>query len=414
MECCVSVCHGSFASSPGLNLKRERGVRCCGDVPRLRIAATSTLPGKSPGSSRRVSYQEPQRLLQTEDRRNTSFQGRGSSTPQLDGPSTSGREDSGSGIAEADYTVQLTTSNEDRASLSFPNAGIMLSLIGEGGEALVQRILPVQEDTNPGSERFQRGAVDVVHFRGPNVGRISALWIAPEAGTWQLGQVTVIMMPCEKQGEQDLTPKKGLCYIFNAKDIRLGDGEDTSAAELKPSQVLECNGPEDPAVLAVKTPNEPPKTPQDSARLREASMREYEALKLFLLGSTAGMVGVGTLGLYLLGAQDMAQGFAVGGAAGLVYLFLIQRAVDQIPGPDQPQNLQKNGSVYSNLKVKTPAASFALFVGVALVVTRASQASTVINLPPQELLAGVLGFFTSKIAVFLAAFRSSEGENDSK
>ena len=140
-------------------------------------------------------------------------------------------------------------------------------------------------------------------------------------------------------------------------------------------------------------------------------MREYEALKLFLLGSTAGMVGVGTLGLYLLGAPDSAQGFAAGGAAGLVYLFLIQRAVDQLPGP---QNVQKNGSVFSNLKVKTPAASFALVVGVALVVTRAVQASTVISLPPQELLAGALGFFTSKVAVFLAAFRSTEGENDPK
>lgn len=222
------------------------------------------------------------------------------------------------------------------------------------------------------------------------------------------------MMPCKEQGESDSDPKKGLCHMFNARDILLGDGEDTSAAELKPSQVLECNGPEDPAVLAVNPPNEPPKTPQDSARLREASMREYEALKLFLLGSTAGMVGVGTLGLYLLGAPDMAQGFAVGGAGGLVYLLLIQRAVDQIPGPDQPQNLQKNGSVFSNLKVKTPAASFALIVGVALVVTRATQASTVISLPPQELLAGALGIFTSKIAVFLAAFRSSEGENDTK
>lgn len=392
----MSVCRGSFAITPELKLKREGGLRCCSDAPRLRISATSTLPGKTPGSSRRVSYQEPQRLLQTEDRRS----GRGSSTPELDPPSTSGREDSRSGTAEAEYTVQLTTSNEDRAGLSIPNAGIMVSLIGEGGEALFQRILPVQED-NSGSPRFQRGAADVVHFRGPNIGLISALWIAPEAGTWQLGQVTVTMMPCEDHGES--ASRKGLCYMFNARDIVLGDGEDISAAELKPYQVFECNALEDLAVI--KAPTEPPKTPQDSARLREASMREYEALKLFLLGSTAGMVGVGTLGLYLLGAPDSAQGFAAGGAAGLVYLFLIQRAVDQLPGP---QNVQKNGSVFSNLKVKTPAASFALVVGVALVVTRAAQASTVISLPPQELLAGALGFFTSKVAVFLAASACSK------
>lgn len=115
------------------------------------------------GSSRRGSYREPQRLLQSEDYKS------------LTTPSTSGRED------EADYIIQLTTSNEDRASLSVPNAGIMLSLISEGGEALVRRILPVEENGN-NRVRFQRGAVDVVRFRGPNIGRICALWIGPEAG----------------------------------------------------------------------------------------------------------------------------------------------------------------------------------------------------------------------------------------
>ena len=129
-----------------------------------------------------MSYQEPRRLLQAEDNKSTNFQGRGSSALQLDAASTSGREDSCSEISDAEYTIQFTTSNEDRAGLSVSNAGIMLSLIGEAGGALVQRILPVQDDTDSGSLRFQRGAVDVVHFRGPNVGRISALWIAPEAG----------------------------------------------------------------------------------------------------------------------------------------------------------------------------------------------------------------------------------------
>lgn len=126
-----------------------------------------------PGSSRRGNYQEPRRLLPAE---NPNFQGL---KPSLDSPSTSGREND-----EADYTVQLTTSNEDRSSLSIPNAAILISLIGEGGEALVRRILPVRENSldDDVSLRFQRGAVDVVHFRGPNLGWISALWIAPEAG----------------------------------------------------------------------------------------------------------------------------------------------------------------------------------------------------------------------------------------
>lgn len=400
MECChlVSVFHGSVhfrltkeAITTDLGWKRRGRID---GAPRLRIAATSTLP-ETPGSSRRESYQEPQRLLQTES---TNFQGLKPSTTQSDAPSTSGR---GDGSGEADYTIQLTTSNEDRASLSIANAGIMLSLIGEGGEALVQRILPVEEKANDVVLRFQRGAVDVVHFRGPNLGRISALWIAPEAGTWRLEQVTVTMTPCEDT-------EKGLFHRFNARDVLLGDGEDTPAVELKPSQVLERNGTEDLALAESPKDYSPVKAAQESARLREESMREYASLKLFLLGSTAGMVGVGTLGLYLLNAPDLAEGFAFGGGVGLVYLFLIQRAVDQLPSGDSP-----NSRVLSNRKVKTPVASFALFVGIALVLTRATQASAAFNvsLPPQELLAGVLGFFTSKVAVLLAAFRSSGSEN---
>lgn len=230
-------------------------------------------------------------------------------------------------------------------------------------------------------------------------------------GTWRLEQATVIMMPCEGREESGLDPQKGLIHVFNGRDIFVGDGVEHSAIELKPDLVLECNGPEDPAILAVKVPIEAKKSPQESAMLREASMREYESLKLLLLGSTACMVGGGTLGLYLLGVPDIAQGFAVGGAGGFLYLLLIQRAVDQIPSPDQPESL-KNSGIFSILKVKSPAATFALIVGLALLVTRASQASTVISIPPPALLAGSLGFFTSKIAVFLAAFTTSKGDKN--
>lgn len=201
--------------------------------------------------------------------------------------------------------------------------------------------------------------------------------------------MTVTTTPCEED------TKKGTMYVFRSGDIRMGDGEEASAVELKPSQISECNGSE---LQVPKDGYSPDKTPQESARLREASLQEYASLKLFLLGSTAGMVGVGTLGFSLLGAPDMAQGFAVGGAVGLLYLLLIQRAVDQLP----------SGGEAGNKKLKTPAASFALVVGLALVLTRAVQATSLVGLPPQELLAGVLGFFTSKVAVLLAAFRSND------
>lgn len=128
---------------------------------------------------RRVVFQEPRHLLHTQDYKNTNLQ-----DMESDAFRALDRVTSSSGNAEATYTVQLTTSNEDRASLSITNACIMLLLIGEGGEALMQRILPVQDSVaNSASLRFQRGSVDEVNFRGPNLGRISALWIAPESGT---------------------------------------------------------------------------------------------------------------------------------------------------------------------------------------------------------------------------------------
>lgn len=128
---------------------------------------------------RRLVYQEPRHLLQTKDYKNTNPQ-----RIESDALRPLDWVTSGSGNAEANYTVQLTTSNEDRASLSITNACIMILLIGEGGEALMQRILPVQDNAaNSTSLRFQRGSVDEVNFRGPILDRISALWIAPESGT---------------------------------------------------------------------------------------------------------------------------------------------------------------------------------------------------------------------------------------
>lgn len=224
-------------------------------------------------------------------------------------------------------------------------------------------------------------------------------------------QVTVTIMPCAEDQEKatDSKETKGYFHMFHGHDMLLGDGEDLPAIELKPSQILECNGPDDSALSRLNTSlRAPSKTADESEKLREYSMQEYTALKTFLLGSTSAMVGLGTVGLTLLGAPDMAQGFAIGGVGGLIYLFLLQRAVDQIPSP-QASNQKKfanRQTTPSGLKVKAPGASFALIVGLALVLTRATQASSVVSLPPQALLAGALGFLTSKVAVFLAAFSS--------
>lgn len=133
------------------------------------------------------SYREPLRLLQSKDEGSKTQ----SSNPILstNGASTSNRSSTGSDpsiTSEAIYTIQLTTSKDEKSGLSIWNAGIIISLIGEQGEAIVQRLLPVKdmEGNSQGSSglRFQRGSVDVITIRGPDLGRLAALWIAPEAG----------------------------------------------------------------------------------------------------------------------------------------------------------------------------------------------------------------------------------------
>lgn len=65
-------------------------------------------------------------------------------------------------------------------------------MIGESGKAIMQRI-PGSEESRylrsgeakgmpERSFRFQRGAVDVVTVVGPDLGRLAAIWIAPQAG----------------------------------------------------------------------------------------------------------------------------------------------------------------------------------------------------------------------------------------
>lgn len=95
-------------------------------------------------------------------------------------------------------------------------------------------------------------------------------------------QVTVTIMPCAEDQEKatDSKEAKGNFHIFHGHDMLLGDGEDLPAIELKPTQILECNGPDDSALSRLNTSlRAPSKTADESEKLREYSMQEYTALK---------------------------------------------------------------------------------------------------------------------------------------
>lgn len=83
--------------------------------------------------------------------------------------------------------VKLGTSNIFGSSLSDLNAGILLCLINENGDAILQRIsasLITDHSTESKNDtlHFQRGCIDEFTFEGPKLGRVAALWISLESG----------------------------------------------------------------------------------------------------------------------------------------------------------------------------------------------------------------------------------------
>ena len=71
---------------------------------------------------------------------------------------------------------------------------------------------------------------------------------------------------------------------------------------------------------------------EQSLQLHEMGMRRYEDLKKRLLDFTAALVCSGILLTGLVGGPDMAYPFALGGGASVLYMRLLQKGVDALPG----------------------------------------------------------------------------------
>lgn len=67
-------------------------------------------------------------------------------------------------------------------------------------------------------------------------------------------------------------------------------------------------------------------------KMHAMGMRRYEDLKDRLLNFTAGLVASGSLLTTMVGGPDMAYPFALGGGASYLYMKLLQKGVDALPG----------------------------------------------------------------------------------
>lgn len=193
----------------------------------------------------------------------------------------------------------------------------------------------------------------------------------------------------------------GYQYEFETDGVLLGEGSDISMVELRSCHVSDLSGV-DPSTLLSKSPSMSTSPPGSNISNKE-SMREYADLKLSLLSYDAMLVFVGATIAGFSAGENAAFAFLIGGIGGFLYLLLLQRSVDGLPASSIPSNISGIDRLVEGLK--GPISSLALAVGFTFLAVKYSSGNAPSELTPKELLAGMLGFLASKVAVVLAAFK---------
>lgn len=194
-------------------------------------------------------------------------------------------------------------------------------------------------------------------------------------------------------------------YEFQAEDVLLGDGSDISVLELRPCLVTELSGV-DPLTLFSKGLSESASLESQQIS-NEESMREYSDLKFSLLLYDAMLIFIGTSATSFLVGEDAAFAFLIGGIGGFFYLLLLQRSIDGLSAPDSSSQYTE-GTDQMFGRFKGPISSVALAIGVALFTVKYSSGDLPMVFTPKDLIVGMLGFLTCKVAVVLAAFKPVE------
>lgn len=349
------------------------------------------------------------------------------------------------------FQVDMTTSKDYNSGISDFNAGILLAMIGEHGRCFVHRISPLvsgevafpSDQTKelwsgvPTHYRFQRGSKDVVTFSGPDLGKLEAVWVAPEEGTWRLEDISITVFP-QQMIKDGVDVKDADCrilqYNFPHKDILIGDGNGIPAAELKASTFSELFYAD---YLLLNSNSKFTGTQMSMEQVRDEGMKEYKALKFSLLSYNALLVTLGSAVSVATGNSEIAEGFCVGGLLGFIYLFILQRAVDQLPAPSSSPlsiaNESLSPAINSTDGVKersrtsgdvdgvgaiqreksqllgglagfrAPLTKFSGIIAVSAVIAKIVNTANNHTISKEMLFAGAAGFLMSKIATVLAS-----------
>lgn len=205
----------------------------------------------------------------------------------------------------------------------------------------------------------------------------------------------------EENGRKE-APYIGFEYKFKVEDTLLGEGSDLSMIELRPCLITEFSG--DNLALVNKYLLEPNSVATDVIS-KEESMREYADLKFSLLFYDTLLVLSGSSIAAFSAGENAAFGFLTGGIIGFLYLLLLQRSVDGLPAPGS-NSVDKKGKFDQLLgRIKGPVSSLVLAFIFAVIAVKYGSEDGAVDLTPKELMFGMLGFLSCKVAVVLAAFK---------
>lgn len=177
--------------------------------------------------------------------------------------------------------------------------------------------------------------------------------------------------------------------------------------ELKPCSVTEFCGDNFTLLRENLLQSSSDRTPNVS---NEESMREYEDLKNTLLLYDTLFIFAGS-GIVSLSAEESAAfAFLTGGISGFLYLLFLQRSVDQLPAPELNKT-EKVGFKKSLGSVMGTVSALALVLSFTAIALKLDSENRAIVVTPKDLVFGMMGFLTCKVAVLLAAFKpmSSSG-----
>ncbi|CAL5214119.1 unnamed protein product [Lathyrus oleraceus] len=308
------------------------------------------------------------------------------------------------------FRVKLVTSNLYASSITDFNAGVLLCFIDEDGNSILQR-LPASLMTGHSAEsgdrlHFQRGSVDEFIFEGPRITRLEALWVGVESGQWRLGNISLMVISSEWKPSlpvEEVPQYTGFQYDFPVEDVLLGEGTNLSMLELRPSLVTQLEGT-DPVSLFNKEL-------YDSTLLlnpkisKEESMEEYSNLKFSLLFYDAVLIFFGTSITSFSSGENTGFAFLIGGIGGFLYLLLLQRYVDGLPGSELiTSNKKGTDALFKGLK--GPIVSVALALAFAVFVVKYSSGDYIdVTLTPKDIIVGMIGFLACKVSVVLSAFK---------